>query len=146
MTTSPPAVGDSIQSRCTKCRKATRHLIVSVVEDAAARVECTVCEGVHNYRSPGTKAPSKARKPAGEGRKPTRSAASATAAQEWESLVGSKDPARATAYRLKGGKAPRTGELLNHAAFGLGLVRKLIPPHKADVLFRDGVKRLLFAP
>lgn len=146
MTTTPPSVGDSIQSMCTKCRKPARHVIVSIVDGAAARVECTVCEGVHNYRSPPAKAPAKQRKPAGESKKATRSVAAATAAQEWETLVGSKDPSRAAPYRQEGARAPRAGDLLAHATFGVGLVRKIIPPNKADVLFREGVKRMVIAP
>ncbi|MBE0618909.1 MAG: hypothetical protein IH608_13455 [Proteobacteria bacterium] len=144
MTTSLPEIGASIQSTCTKCRKTTRHLVVSVADGAAAKVECTICEGVHNYRSPRAKGKEKERAPSGESKRPSRSAASTAAAQEWETLVAAKDPGRAVAYRPMGVKMPRAGELLNHTTFGLGLVRKVIQPNKADVLFRDGVKRLLF--
>jgi hypothetical protein len=65
--------------------------------------------------------------------------------QEWASRVGSKDPAGAVTYPTSG--APlRAGDLLDHAAFGLGVVRKIIPPNKIEVLFRSGIKRLVSGP
>lgn len=149
MAATAPSVGEAIASRCTKCRRETRHLIVSVVEGAAARVECTVCEGVHNYRSPLPKASAPRPATSGEARqarpRAARPAAVAALEQEWESRVASKDPAGAVSYPTAGGRL-RSGELLAHAAFGLGVVRKIIPPNKIEVLFRTGIKRLVFGP
>lgn len=140
-----PSVGEVIASRCTRCRRETRHVIVSVVGDAAARVECTVCGGVHNYRSPRPKAA--APRPAASAetrpaRAKTGRAAASAVEQEWQSRVGSKEPAGAVPYPAAGGRL-RSGDLLAHAAFGLGVVRKIIPPNKIEVLFRTGIKRLI---
>ncbi|MEW6488881.1 MAG: hypothetical protein AB1578_13325 [Thermodesulfobacteriota bacterium] len=149
MAVTAPSVGEPIASRCTKCRRETRHVIVSVVGDAAARVECTVCEGVHNYRSPLPKAAAP-RPAASAGPRPSRpraarSAAASAVEQEWELRVGGKDPAGAVSYPTAGGRL-RSGDLLAHATFGLGVVRKIIPPNKIEVLFRAGIKRLVFGP
>ena len=135
MTEQGPAVGASIQARCTKCRKATRHLVVSVVEGSPGRVQCTVCDGVHNYRNP--RSASKSRQRA------TSAGSRSTSAvqQEWEALVASRDPQKAVPYRSGG--TFRVGDLLSHGTFGLGFVRKIIPPNKIEVHFRDGIKRLV---
>jgi len=137
MTEQVPSVGASVQAQCTKCRKATRHTVVSVVSGMPGRVECTVCEGVHNYRSPKpTTAKTRARRASGEPR------GSSAVVQEWEARVGTQDPQDAVAYKL-GGKY-REGDLLAHDTFGLGLVRKVIPPNKIEVHFRGGIKRLVY--
>ena|SRR5437763_13879685 len=39
----------------------------------------------------------------------------------------------------------RTGQTLLHPAFGPGEVTSLIEPHKIDVLFADGLRRLIHA-
>jgi len=130
-----PVVGESIEARCTKCRKATRHLVVSVVGGSAGRVQCTVCEGVHNYRNPRSAAKARPRKAAGEAR------GASAVLQEWEAKVGAKDARKAVTYGLDG--VFRTGDLLDHRTFGLGLVRKMIPPNKIEVHFREGIKRLV---
>jgi hypothetical protein len=145
MTGSAPSVGDSIQSKCTKCRRQTRHLVVSVVEEAAARVACTVCDGVHNYRPCGAEAPSPRRTVGVAAGKARRSAASAALEQDWEARVAAKNPKDAVLYKAFGVRL-RAGALLDHQTFGLGLVRKVIPPNKIEVLFRDAIRRLVATP
>ncbi len=133
MTDQVPVVGGSVSAQCTKCRKATRHIVVSVVGGAPGRVECTLCEGVHNYRSPRSAATSRPKKTA----KPR----SSTVVQEWETHVATRDSGRAVPYEMTG--RYRAGDLLSHGTFGLGLVRKVIPPNKVEVHFREGIKRLV---
>jgi len=134
MTDQAPVVGESVKAQCTKCRKATRHLVVSVVGGSPGRVECMVCEGVHNYRSPRPTAQARPKKTAGKAR-------GSAVLQEWEAEVGSKDARKAVTYGVHG--VFRAGDLLAHNTFGLGLVRKVIPPNKIEVHFRDGIKRLV---
>jgi hypothetical protein len=55
-------LGDMIDDHCTKCRMLTNHSVVSIVDGAAAKVECRTCYSTHNYRhgkSASKKAPSK---------------------------------------------------------------------------------------
>ncbi|HSH68449.1 MAG TPA: hypothetical protein VK997_00930 [Deferrisomatales bacterium] len=134
-----PGVGDPVQSRCTKCKRITRHFVVSLVEGKPVRVQCTACEGIHNYRP--AKAPASPRSATAPRRRATSAAArSEAAAQEFEEAMGEKDRTRATAYQMTG--TFRSRELLQHPTFGLGLVRKVVPPNKIHVLFRDGLRTL----
>ena len=43
-------LGDVIDDYCVKCRRLTNHSIVSLVEDAAAKVRCRTCYHEHDYR------------------------------------------------------------------------------------------------
>lgn len=140
MSESKLAVGESVESVCTKCRETTRHIIVSLVGETPAKVECTVCEGVHNFRTP---------KPARVGtrtrasRKPKTAsprAAGASAQKEWAEVARNMDPARAVPYAMTGLFSPN--DWVKHPAFGLGLVKKTIRPNKMEVLFEQGVKLL----
>ena len=43
-------LGDELDDYCVKCRRLTNHLIVSLVDGAAAKVRCRSCYGDHDYR------------------------------------------------------------------------------------------------
>lgn len=134
------AVGDTIESRCTKCRVVTKHIIVSMIDGKAAKVRCNTCEGVHNYHRllPGgaseTKKPVKKKKPAGP-----RKTAGATQ-QDWEKLVAKMAGQRRVPYDMSG--SFRIDDLIEHPNFGLGVVRHTVKPNKMEVLFQGGTKLL----
>lgn len=54
-------LGDTIDDFCVKCKRLTNHHIVSIVEDAAAKVRCCSCYHDHDYRheQPEPKKPTK---------------------------------------------------------------------------------------
>ena len=135
MTTKVPSAGGHTLSRCSKCKEATNHTIVAMVGNKIARVECNVCGGVHNHR--GTTAPkprnSTPRNPA----QPRKSRSQA----QWESLMATADKAGAIPYNLK--TPVKTGNLINHPSFGMGIILSTTRPNKMDIIFADGVKRLL---
>jgi hypothetical protein len=43
-------LGDVIDDYCIKCRRVTNHSIVSIINDAAAKVRCRTCYHDHDYR------------------------------------------------------------------------------------------------
>ena len=43
-------LGDTIDDYCSKCRRLTNHAIVSIVNDAPAKVRCRSCYHDHDYR------------------------------------------------------------------------------------------------
>lgn len=43
-------LGDIIDDYCVKCRRLTNHAVVSIVENAAAKVRCRACYNDHDYR------------------------------------------------------------------------------------------------
>ena len=134
------SVGGSIRSQCTKCKTATRHIIVSVVGGEAAKVQCTVCQGFHNYREPGAAGSQPPGEASGKGRPAKRRTTIATIEEEWLARMKGRDPKQAVPYGQ--GKAVHAGDLIEHPSFGFGLVRKVIPPSKIEVHFRDGIRLL----
>ncbi len=43
-------LGDIIDDYCVKCRRLTNHAIVSVLNEAPAKVRCRTCYSDHDYR------------------------------------------------------------------------------------------------
>jgi hypothetical protein len=134
------SVGGSIRSMCTKCKTATRHIIVSVVGGEAAKVQCTTCDGIHNYRDPGVAGSRPPSESSGKGRPAKRVPPIVTIEEEWLAQMKGRDPKQAVPYGQ--GKTVHTGDLIEHPSFGFGLVRKVIPANKIEVHFRDGIRLL----
>jgi len=114
-----------------------------MVEDRAVRVECNTCRGVHNYyQEKAAKSPVAAtavRKKAATPRA-ARKEPGAADREEWESLRPTMDKERALAYDMSG--KYRVNGLVDHAVFGLGVVKRVIRPDKMEVLFQVGKKLL----
>jgi hypothetical protein len=43
-------LGDDIDDYCVKCKRITNHAVVSLMEDAAAKVRCQACYSEHDFR------------------------------------------------------------------------------------------------
>ena len=131
MQSTTPSVGDPIEARCTKCRKNTNHIIVAIVKEVPAKVECNTCSGQHKYRPP--TAP---KKPA------VRRTVDPKIAErkEWEELMPSMNGKQKTDYSMT--TAFKVGSLMNHSVFGVGIVQSHGGPRKIKVLFEDGVKTM----
>jgi hypothetical protein len=43
-------LGDVIDDFCVKCRRLTNHSVVSIVNNAPAKVRCRTCYNDHDYR------------------------------------------------------------------------------------------------
>lgn len=149
MITKKLSAGDIIDSRCTRCRDIRNHRIVAMVGDKVVRVECNTCGGVHNYYPPPT--PKSMRESAGgtAARKPASSPGAPRAPkrdpqqserEEWLALRSSMRYDRAVAYDMNA--RFRAEDLVDHPVFGFGVVKLLVPPHKMQVLFEDGIKLL----
>jgi hypothetical protein len=121
--------GDPIEARCTKCRKNTNHIVVAMKDDAPAKVQCNTCSGQHKYRPP--TAP---KKPA------VRRTVDPKAAEikEWAALSPDMNSDQAVAYSME--TAYKVGTLINHSAFGLGLMQRVVGLRKVEVLFETGKK------
>ncbi|MEW6490884.1 MAG: hypothetical protein AB1578_23600, partial [Thermodesulfobacteriota bacterium] len=107
------AVGSWVSSLCTRCRAATRHVVVSVAFGRPAKVQCSTCEGVHNYRDP-------AAAKQGRSSKGPREAAPRTPEEEWLARMKGRDPRQAIPYGHPG--LPQAGDLVEHPSLGYGLV------------------------
>ncbi len=125
------SAGDPIEARCTKCRKNTDHIVVTLAEAGPAKVQCSACSREHKYRPP-----SAAKKPA------VRRAAQSKEAErkEWEDLRPSMNSDAATDYSMT--DPYKVKALINHPVFGLGLVKRVVGPQKVEILFEDGKKTM----
>lgn len=146
MSTRKLSAGDIIEARCTRCRDILNHRIVAMVEEKVVRVECNTCGGVHNYYPPPS---SKTAKTPGSGTAAGKTPAAARALRkdpaqadrdEWASLRPTMHLDRAIAYSMT--TRYKINDLLDHPAFGFGVVKLLVAPNKMQVLFEDGIKLL----
>jgi hypothetical protein len=114
-----------------------------MVGERVVKVECNTCHGVHNYRGPVEKkektssqaAPKKTSVPRQPKKDPGLSAI-----EEWEALKLALNADQAIPYDMN--RKFRANDLINHATFGLGVVKCIIPPNKMEVLFQLGKKLL----
>lgn len=139
--------GDRIETRCNRCNDITGHIIVAMVDGAIVKVECRACGSVHKYYPPaGTAKKTRKSSSISTSAKPSKSkeALSKIQAANDEEEVWHRKLNLATAkpvpYSMTAFFA--TGDVLDHAKFGLGVVQEILPPDKIRVLFREGLKML----
>lgn len=131
MQNTPPSAGDRIEARCTKCRKNTDHIIITLAEENPAEVQCNSCSRQHKYRPPTV-----TKKTAGRRATNLKDAER----KEWETLRPNMNSDAATDYSMTG--AYKVKSLINHPVFGLGLVQRVVGAQKVEVLFEDGKKTM----
>ena len=146
------SAGDTIEARCTRCRAVLNHTIVAMVDGRVVRVECNTCRGTHNYheakepvaKSVRTTLDGKVQheKKTAAPRAPRKDPLAAER-EEWESLRLNRNGDEATPYDMN--RRFRAGDIIAHPSFGLGLVKLVIPPNKAEILFETGKKLLITA-
>ena len=137
------AAGETVESRCTKCRSVLNHTIVAMIDGAIVKVKCDTCGGMHKYHPPvsataAKKTSSAAKKPATP--RAVKKDAATIEQEEWESLKPGFKLDRVSSYSMEG--KFRVNELVDHPVFGLGVVRLLPGPSKMEVLFQGGKKLL----
>jgi len=163
--------GERLESRCTKCKDIMGHIIVLVLDDKIAKVECCACGSIHKYYPPAPKKEPKQAKAlrvrAGEERSDAvkekvakTSRASATTGVKKVTLTKAGKLSAKTAEELqqKWRKAVASNpsapikysmttelalaNLVDHSLFGIGMVIEVFPPNKVDILFEEGIKSL----
>lgn len=127
----PLSAGDPIEARCTKCRKNTNHIVIAMVDEAPAKVQCNTCSREHKYRPPTVP-----KKPAARRTVQPKEAER----NEWELLRPSMNIAKATDYSMT--ESYKVKSLINHPVFGIGLVQRVVGSQKIEVLFQDGKKTM----
>ena len=133
-----PAVGADIASLCSKCGDVW-HVVVAMVKDKVAKVECKECKAVHRYKDPKGKKKAAPKKKSTTTRKRTTKKAA-----EVEPAVVEADldkPVRK--YRTSEEFDP--GQRVNHVTFGEGVVQRGIGPGKMEVMFAGETKLLACA-
>ena len=121
------AVGTKIDGWCGACKVVIRHTVVAVAEKKITRVHCNTCGRRHAHRVQ----PPRARR---------GTAAVTSRALKYQELLGGRTQANSTPYSTAA--RFRIGELVSHAAFGLGIVTGARDGIKIDILFAEGAKVL----
>jgi len=135
--------GDEVDSRCTKCKLVLAHIVVAMVGDKIAKVQCSTCNGVHAYRPPPSPSEATAQKRRAE-RKTTSQdpTGGRSSASEFDALTKGKDLSKAQKYSTKMQMA--VDDAVDHPSFGLGIVTEIRENGKAHVAFKDGGRVLIF--
>lgn len=133
-----PRVGGEIDAVCTRCKMLLAHTILAMVGSRVARVRCNTCQGEHNYHAPGGSGAA-ARESRTAAPRPASRAAVAASGQDLDTLLQRKDVSRAQRYQASAAFAE--GTVVDHPAFGLGVVLA-VRGEKMDVQFRGGLKTL----
>ena len=128
-------VGGEVDVVCTKCKLTLAHTILALVDGVPAKVRCNTCKSEHVYRDPNRK-----RSPARRSRA-SRPSGSAESEATWQRLVGEAGSSPKRRYNMY--ERFEAGELLDHPAFGLGVVTGGIGNSKVEVAFRSGQKVLV---
>jgi hypothetical protein len=132
-------VAQEIIAYCTHCDKNLSHTITSMDNGRVTGVLCGSCKEEHAFNGPiGVEAAPKKRSPRKVQPKNAR-----PAIDEWQVVMARARDLSATSYTMAGQYS--AGEKLDHRTFGMGLVQKLIPPDKMEVLFEGGSKMLIRA-
>ena len=131
MSNSHLSTGDPVLARCTKCKKNTDHLVVSMAAVEPEKVQCSVCERKHKFRLP-----IEAKKPAVK-RVPAHIE---TEQKEWQALCQNVDNKKVSDYSMTASFKPRT--VISHPVFGLGLVQRASGSQKVEILFESGKKTM----
>lgn len=144
----PSKPGDRMEARCTRCKDVTGHVVIVFVDGSIAKVECLACGSIHKYHPPqGGGRPELVRKHAGEPRRALtpvagaakNSRAAENARAEWRAAL-ERASGRPKAYGME--TELSTGDVVEHTLFGMGCVRNVSRPDKAEILFEDGVRLL----
>lgn len=123
--------GDPIQARCTKCKENTDSIVVSMAEDVPEKVQCGLCSRKHKYRPPIVAKPTAAKRAANQVEAEWK---------QWNALLSSVESAKATNYSMTA--SYKIKSVVNHPAFGLGLVQRAVGPQKIEILFESGKKTM----
>lgn len=133
-----PQVAKDIISYCTRCKMDLVHTIVAVDGERIKRVLCRTCKNEHAYRLPAELRDTPRKSPAAKGPAPNKTK---PAAYDWEAEMEHAGALQSKPYSMVGHF--QTGEVVDHTAFGKGIVKRVFSSDKMEVLFRGGVKVLI---
>jgi hypothetical protein len=134
-------VGQEVDSQCLKCKDVTNHIIVALVEEKIAKVECKVCGAKHKLRPPKAAVKKAAKKKTAAPKAPKKTKAQLKAEAFFEEVMEGLDPSTAKPYSMTG--LFRKDELIDHPTFGLGVITSVMLPNKITVTFKNGNKLLI---
>ena len=134
----PPATGTDVESICNKCGDVW-HVVVAMVGDKIAKVQCKECGAYHRYRPAGgiKKTAAAPKKRAAAKKKTTKKAPPPAEAAVEPDLSRPTKP-----YSIK--ETFEVADRVEHPKFGTGVVERS-EPGKIEVFFPVGRKVLVQA-
>jgi len=125
--------GSEIVHYCNSCKWDLGHTVIAMIGSTPARVRCNTCKAERNYKSPSQ---TKTREILRERPKKVTGSHSDFYREKLQSSSGRESKN----YRID---IPfEVGDKVNHKKFGLGVVLKVIPPDRVEIIFQDELKVL----
>lgn len=140
-------VGGETSAYCTSCKEMRLHVVVAMMGQKPARVECRSCHKQHNYKA----APPGSAKAKVDGATPSAPRKSRAKVSEEKAASSSEHPLDALLAVRQASEARvyspferyAIGDLVSHPSFGLGAVSSAPGPGKIEVMFRDACRLLM---
>jgi hypothetical protein len=127
-----PSVGADIESICGKCGDVW-HVVVAVVGDRVAKVECKMCGKQHRYRPPGGSVTTTTRRKTTSRKTSSKTPGKAVSN---EPLIAYDENKPVRPYGIK--ECFAVGDRISHSTFGTGVVELEVGPGKIQVFFPSG--------
>ena len=137
--------GDEVEAKCLPaCGKGLclTHTIVAMVGDKVARVKCNTCEKEHSYRPPDSPSEATAAKRRAERKKAQAESTRPLTGEDYDRLSRQVDLTQAEKYSMK--MDLDLNKVVQHPKFGVGIVVELREGGKANVVFPDGGRTLVY--
>lgn len=137
------SAGSPIEAKCTKCQNVTNHIIIAMIGDLPALVQCNTCEGRHKFRAPSVakaKSLKTTTQSATTSKRSTKKDPADSAREKWETLQLSLKAGQAKPYTME--TAYHNNDIIQHSTFGLGQVQRFVSTRKVEILFQSGLKML----
>jgi len=122
-------VGGEVDAPCGKCEMVLAHTVIAMQGGQPVKVECNTCHAVHRFRAGKAAA---APRPARLQKK---------AVLSFDELLARRAAAGKRRYSSR--ETFAADEVIEHPAFGPGLVSAVRDGGKIDVTFRSAVKTLV---
>ena len=129
-------VGGELDLDCPRCKLNLAHTILAMVDGEPVKVRCNTCGSERTLRR-------KKNVPKGSGLRARRSRPNGPAEAEsaWRRLVEEAGPAPRRRYNMY--DSYEKGDVLDHPAFGVGIVTAGLGQNKVEVAFKSGPKVLV---
>ena len=137
------SVGGEVDSKCGKCKDVTLHIVIAMVGDEVAKVECKRCKAQHRYRSPIPKAKKK---------KATKKKTTKKKTRRRGQVDPDAPPVPTVKANLDHPVMPyamdarfEIGDRIAHKKFGEGIVEEIPADNKVLICFVDARRTLRHA-
>lgn len=127
-------VGDDFVHYCSRCKLELGHRILAMRGSEPARVRCNTCYSERNFKK---QAKSHAAVKQVRERQPKKTSSHSEFYQQKLTEAGGRPSVK---YRID--QSFKEGDLVEHKLFGLGVVLKVIPPDRVEIVFSEEIKML----